>query len=223
MEPAIKSSFIPHDTAQPSGKRAAQSGSFLDLLVLIAIVLFVASMALGVGVFLYEQYLEASSTNKLAAIDRAKAAFDPELITDLTRLDDRMHNADLLLGRHIAPSVLFRLLEQLTLTTVSFRSLGFESADPQNVSIKMDGIARSVNSVALQADLFGDNGIVMNPIFSNIDRQQDGVRFNLTALVNPAALRYVQLVALQTPASAPASLESAAEPLISPFEPSGQQ
>ncbi|HEY4514124.1 MAG TPA: hypothetical protein VJH69_02260 [Candidatus Paceibacterota bacterium] len=222
MESGIKSSFIPHDTAQPSGKQRASSGSFLDLLVLISIVLFVASIALGVGVFLYQLYLETSSESKFAAIDRAKAAFDPALIEDLTRLDDRMHNADLILGKHIAPSVLFHLLEQMTLTTVSFRSLSLEAIDTQNISLKMDGIARSVNSVALQADLFTKNRIIISPIFSNIDRTQDGVNFNLSASVNPSALRYVQLVAADLPSSGqenqPESSFMPTSPL-SPFEP----
>lgn len=218
MESGIKNSFIPRDTAESGGHERAPKGNFLDLLMIISIVLFVGSIALGAGVFLYQQYLEASGKSKLATIEKAKAAFAPELILDLTRLDDRMRNGDAILAKHIAPSILFRMLEQVTLTTVSFRSLNFESSNPQNISVKMNGIAQSVNSIALQADLFSKNGIIINPIFSNIDREKDGVHFSLTASVNPSPLRYAQLVAAAglPPSQAPQSVFT---PQASPFEP----
>jgi len=195
MEPGTHSSFIPHDTAEQSGPRRAASGSFADFVALISAVLFIASIVLGLGVFLYQQFLDTSAKSKVTQLERAKAAFDPALIKELTRLDDRMRVADQILNNHNALSIFFRMLEQVTLTTVSFRSLNFEAADPQNITIKMTGVAESVNAVALQADLFGRNGIVASPIFSNIDRQPDGVHFSLTALINPSSIRYAQTAA----------------------------
>ena len=140
-------------------------------------------------------------------LERAKAAFEPSLIQEITRLDDRMRAADIILSNHIALSVFFHMLEQVTLTTVSFRSLDFEATDPQNMTIKMDGIAKSVNSVALQADTFSKVGVIVSPIFSNINRELDGVRFSLTALLNPASLRYV---GMNTPQGA--SADGSAQP-----------
>lgn len=172
----------------PSSRPAG--GGLNDLLLLCSIVLFVASVALAIGVFLYGQYLGTESTAKLAQLERAKAAFQPALIQQLTRLDDRMHAADRVLGVHIAPSLFFQALETATLQTVSFQTLDFQVADNQNLSIKMAGIAKSVNSIALQADLFSKNGVITSPIFSNIARQSDGVHFNLSAIVNPTAIRF---------------------------------
>src|SRR3989338_1631074 len=63
------------------------------------------------------------------------------------------------------------------------------------MAVKMEGIARSVNSIALQADFFSKVGIITSPIFSNIDRQSDGVHFSFTATVHPSAIRYAQLAA----------------------------
>ena len=56
----------------------------------------------------------------------------------------------------------------------------------------MAGVAQSVNSIALQAQIFSKNGIITSPIFSGIERQIDGVHFDFNALVNPAAINYVQ-------------------------------
>ncbi|MDO8561727.1 MAG: hypothetical protein Q7S05_02775 [bacterium] len=195
MESGIHSSFIPHDTEQPGPRARSSPGNLTDFLVLISAVLFIASIVLGLGVFLYQQFLNTSVKSKDAQFTRASEAIDQGLIREFTRLDDRMHVADQILANHNALSVFFHVLEHVTLETVSFRSLSFEASDPQNISIKMTGVAESVNAVALQADLFSKNGIITSPIFSNIDRQADGVHFSLTALINPAAIRYVRLIA----------------------------
>lgn len=194
VDTAKPASFIPHDTSvMPPSRRIG--GGLNDLLLLCAVVLCVASIALAVGVFLYGQYLATEGAAKLAQLERAKTAFQPALVQQLTRLDDRMHSADRVLSAHIAPSLFFKALEQATLKTVSFQTLDFQAADNQNLSIKMAGIAQGVNSIALQADLFSKNGVITNPIFSNIARQADGVHFNLSAVVSPSAINYVsQLV-----------------------------
>jgi hypothetical protein len=192
METGIQSSFIPHETAERAVAQVRGKSGVSELLFLISLVLFVASGALAAGVFVYDQYLGTSSASKLDQLQRAKAAFEPSLIQELTRLDDRMSAAGHLLGSHIAPSAFFGALEQTTLETVSFRTLEFNANDPVKMSIKMAGVARSVNSIALQADLMSKAGFVTSPIFSDIDRNVDGVHFNLTALVSPSSINYVQ-------------------------------
>jgi hypothetical protein len=192
METGIKSSFIPSDAVVSPVDRSAQRTGFGDLLILIAVVLLVASAALAVAVFLYVQYLENSSASKVQQLQIAKDAFDPALIQELTRLDDRMKIADRVLRNHVAPSAFFDILEQLTLQTISFGNLAFKMTDPQNISIQMSGVAVSVNSIALQADYLSRSGTIANPIFSNIARKQDGVHFDLSALVSPLAIRYSQ-------------------------------
>lgn len=217
METGIKSSFIPQDAQVAAAPRAMRGPGLSDLLILIAIVVLVASVALAIAVFLYVQFLKTSTASKLEQLERAKAAFEPSLIQELTRLDDRMSAADKVLSEHVAPSVFFHILEQLTLQTVSFSNLDFRAADAQDMSIKMRGVAASVNSIALQADYLSKSGAIASPIFSNIDRQVTGVHFDLSAIVNPAALRYVQTAA----AAAPVSDLPSADMGDLPFAPGG--
>lgn len=191
---ATPGSFIPHDTAV-TPVRARTGGGLNDLLLLCGIVLLVASGALAVGVFLYEQFLQTQNVSKVAQLKRAESAFEPALVERITRLDDRMHAADRILSGHIAPTAFFQALNQATLQTVSFTSLDFEAPDAQHISLKMQGVAQSVNSIALQAELFSKNGVIASPIFSNIARNVDGVHFEFSAVVNPAALNYSQFVA----------------------------
>lgn len=223
-EGATPGAFIPHDTVAPVARK--NSGGLNDLLLLSGIVLFVASSALALAVFLYGQFLHTESASKLEQLQRAKAAFEPSLIQQLTRLDDRMHAADNLLSSHIAPSAFFAALQAATLETVSFQSLDLQASDPHHITIKMAGIAQSVNSIALQADLFSKNGVITSPIFSGIARQSDGVHFNLSALVNPNAINYSSVGSLpanpvptsQTPAQ---TTPSATSPFGGAEEPGG--
>jgi hypothetical protein len=195
MESKIKSSFIPRDTAQPGGFRARKKrGTAGDLLTLFSIVLVIVSVSLGVAVFLYVKFLETSLESKREQLQRAQASFEPALIAELNHLDDRMRTGEDLLELHLAPSVLFRTLEELTLDTVSFRNMQYSAAEKSAINLDISGIARSVNSVALQADLFSKHGTIVNPIFSSIDRQPDGVHFDMTASVNPSNLRFAALV-----------------------------
>jgi hypothetical protein len=212
--------FIPHDTAVAAAPRA-RGGGLNDLLLLCGIVLLVASGALAVGVFLYQQFLQTQSTSKVAQLQRAEAAFEPSLVSQITRLDDRMHAASSLLGNHLAPTAFFQALDQSTLQTVSFQTLDLEAPDPEHITLKMQGVAQSVNSIALQADLFSKSNIITSPIFSNIARQSDGVHFDLSAIVNPTALNFSSLVSSAGAAVgpvAPASQSSGATPSgVSPF------
>jgi len=194
MESNIKSSFIPRDAAQDLRPGRRRSNSTADLFVLFAIVLLVASIALGVSVFLYVKFLESSLASKQEQLGRAQASFEPALIAELNRLDDRMRTAEDLLAVHLAPSILLKTLEELTLETVAFSAMQYSAQEKAGIALEFSGVARSVNSIALQADLFGKHGAIVSPIFSNINRGPDGVRFDLTANVNPTNLRYQTLV-----------------------------
>jgi len=176
-----------------------------DLFFILAIIALAASCALGGAVFLYQQYLHSAITSDLASLERARAQFEPALIKELTRLDDRMHAGESILTTHIAPSAFFDVLNQVTLKTVSFSSLEFQASDSNHITIKMQGVAQSVNSIALQADLLSKSSVFTSPIFSDIDRQRDGVHFSLKAFVDPHAINFVELVGGSVPAAIPAS------------------
>lgn len=221
MDSPVSSSFIPHDTAQmvTTSPRARPMQGISEIFLMISAVLFGASLAVGAGVFLYAQYLGAVSASKLSQLERAKAALDPSLIVQLTRLDDRMNAADALLATHLAPAAFFDALGQATLLSVSFGTLDADVPDARHVNLKMTGIAQSVNSIALQAELFGKNGVIMNPIFSGIGRREDGVHFNLSASVNPAAIGWARIVSTaSTTVSIPDA--SSAQPAASAAPPS---
>lgn len=191
------------------------------MFMLLGLILFIASATLAVGVFLYVQYINASAASKLDQLERAKAAFEPALIAELTRLDDRMRAADEVLAIHVAPSVLFRVLEQLTLQTVAFSTLDFTAQNSTDMTLSMQGTAQSVNSIALEADLLSKSGIISNPIFSNINRTIEGVKFDFTSGINVEGLRYRSVQSSLAPLQAAQSDQST--PFGLPQEMTGQE
>ena len=202
METGIKSSFIPQSPVVAPSERRRSSGGGFDFLVLIALVLFVASATLAVGVFLYVQFLQRSNVSKQEQLKRAEAAFEPALIEELGRLDSRMRAADEVLESHNALTGLFEMLEQTTLQTVAFSRFNLSMSEG-DMKLSMEGLAESVNSIALQADLFSKSGMIENPIFADINRQLGGMHFSVTAGVRTSALDYRTLKAAPNPETQP--------------------
>jgi len=191
METNAQPTYIPHDAGEPVRPRES-GGGIGDLVLMLAILAFAASAALAVGVFLYLQYLSGVAASDLAKLIEAEKKFQPALVEELQRLDRRMNAAEAILGTHLAPSSFFTILNTVTAKTISYSSFELKVAD--GIELEMDGVGRSVNSIAFQADLLGKDSAYQNPIFSNLDRQKDGVHFHLSASIDPMAINFERLV-----------------------------
>jgi hypothetical protein len=227
MDSPTQPTFLPHEAVTSAGVRRG-GGGLAELFLLVAILLFVISAALAVGVFLYTQYLQSSNASKLSQLNAAEASFDPSLIQQLTRLDTRMSAAQSLLTAHLAPSLIFAMLQASTVQDISYSSLQLDASNPQQIRLTMSGVAASVNSIALQAQVFSQSGLIQSPIFSNIDAEPNGVNFNFSGLVNPTAISYETFVSGSNPAQpaapttqAPAQVAPAFEGTSTPAAPSG--
>jgi hypothetical protein len=202
MESNIKSSFIPKDAGNLGSvavQRYTRARSGLsEIMLLFGVVLLIASIALGVGSFLYLNYLQSSYTNGIETLKRS--GNDDTFVAEVTRSANRMSVGGELLSTHTAPSILFDLLEQLTLQTVSYDDLKYDATQGGEIVVSMQGVASSVNSIALQAEKLSENVAFSSPIFTNISRQKDGVHFLLTTKINPAALNYGNTILSENPA-----------------------
>ncbi|HTR18697.1 MAG TPA: hypothetical protein VMH91_01805 [Candidatus Paceibacterota bacterium] len=225
MDSPTQPTFIPHEAVTASARRGG--GGLSDLALLISITLIIISGALAAGVFLYSQYLQTSNANKLDQLNRAEASFNPSLIQQLTRLDERMNAAQTLLSTHLAPTQFFAMLEQSTVQDISFTSLSYDATNPTGITLTMSGVAGSVNSIALQAQVFSQSGIITSPIFSNIDAEPGGVHFNFSALIDPSSINYEKLItgaegAAQPQTQAPQTPAQPTSPFTSSSTPATQ-
>ena len=151
----------------------------------------------SVGAFLYQQYLVQSIERKEVSLERARSAFEPALIKEMSRLDARMISAQEILNKHTALSAFFELLESTTLKTVQFDDFGYSVDAEGKMLISMKGKALSFASVALQSDSFGDSALIQEPIFSGLNLDTKGnVVFDFTAILDPSIVSYIDGVSL---------------------------
>lgn len=191
MPEQFQTSFIPKKSVE-GPTTEIKNGT--DLFLLVAVILFILTLCAGAGVFLYEKYLIGAIVGKEESLKRAEAAFDLDLIRELSRLDQKLTVSEKLLKKHIAVSELFHLLEQQTLKSVRFGDLRYLVGSGGDIVLSMKGAARSFAAIALQSDVFGKSRFIKSPIFSDLDLDKNGnVTFSFTATVDPALLSYERL------------------------------
>lgn len=192
MDKEFQTSFVPKKTIverEPKRGRGGLGG----IINLVALIIFIASLIGAGGVYFYRSSLQSTIDGYKESLARARAAFEPSLITKLQVLDKRMRSATGILGSHVAVSPIFSLLGEITLPTVRYSDFAYEF-NKQNsnlVDIKITGQAKGYNYIALQADLFAQNKFIKNPIFSNFTLDQLGnIAFNLTFSVDKSLVVY---------------------------------
>jgi len=192
MDKEFQTSFVPKKTIAPREAKKAPS-SIGGVVNMVALVVFIASILGAGGAYFYRTSLEEKVAEYKVSLERARSAFEPSLITELQSLDKRMMAATEILENHIAVSPIFELLGEITLPTVRYSDFSYEF-NPENenlVDVKLTGEARGYNFIALQADLFGDNKFIRNPIFSDFSLDQLGnVDFTLTFSVDRTLVLY---------------------------------
>ena len=192
MEPKFRTSFIPKKTLATAATAQKESGGPLGTITLITLIIALGAVVLSVGTFLYQQILESNITRKTETLERARAAFEPALIQELVRIDSRIEAAESILNKHITPSVFFESLEGATLKSVQFQDFSLTRVSDDRISISMKGIAQDFRGVALQADIFGKSRFIREPIFSNLNLNNNGnAVFSLSAFVDPSLINFV--------------------------------
>ncbi|MDP3735476.1 MAG: hypothetical protein Q8R39_03560 [bacterium] len=171
MDTRFKTTFM---SKQPimaaSQKRHRTLGPSADLLGIVVSGIFVLAFLFAAGTFLYERL----SIRRVVVLEKtlaeAREAFEPAVIEELKRDDARMKAAEVLVAGHRAATPLFRVLEDETLRSVQYSSFAYTVEGGPGGKLKLDGRARGFRSVALQADTFGSQPDLINPVFSNLDQ-----------------------------------------------------
>src|SRR3989344_5019208 len=160
----LRTSFIPQKPAvSVKEKRGAP---LVDLTIIVPMILFFALLAVTGGLYFFKVSLEKRIETMSVSLDRAREAVDPALVESLKRLDYRIQAADLLIEKHLIVSPVFKLLENLTLSSIELRNFTYTLDGMKGSTISLTGKARGYSSLALQSDVFGEDINIVNPIFS---------------------------------------------------------
>ncbi len=192
MDPQFRTSFIPK---KPITATASRTTSTISLLALLAIVLFIITIALSGGVFFYQKILDQQITADKASLDRAKGAFEPDIINQILRLDTRLNTGKQLLASHLAVTPFFAFLSSVTLKTVRFRDFNFADAGPGKIDVVMKGQATSYAAVALESDLLNSQKKLSNTQISDLSLDPTGtVSFSVSTVLDPSLVTYADQI-----------------------------
>ncbi|MFA6158777.1 MAG: hypothetical protein WC763_04130 [Candidatus Paceibacterota bacterium] len=194
MDPRFQTSFIPKKPIVAQVKSG--SSSPINLFTLISTVLFFAMIAVSAGAFLYKGLLVKQIGGGKASLDRARDAFDPELISQIVRLDSRINTAKALMASHVTVNPLFDFVSSITLQTVRFKNFNFSYLAPDKIQVSMTGQTRSYASVALQSDTLNEQKSLKNVTIGDMVLDASGsISFDVTAVIDPTVLSYSTSIA----------------------------
>lgn len=193
METKFQTSFIPK---QPVTSEAPHHTSAASLFFLFAFIVFMASLASAGGVFIYSEIIKKNINEGKSQLTLNKNAFDPNTISQITRLNDRINAADYLLKRHKSVSTLFLVLSNSTLKNVRFSDFTYTGVDDK-ISLNMRGQATSYETVALQAKEFTNpnlKNVFRSPLFGDLTLDTQGnVSFSFSTNIDPFLVDYYKL------------------------------
>ncbi len=189
MDTRLRTSFIPKKNLILKGEAGGRIS--FNLFLSLGTIIFSLMIALAAGEYLYKIVIQKKIANEGVALEKARKSFEPSLIADVKRLDNRITSAKTVLENHIVVLPVFDMLEGLTLKTVRFTK--FEYKNPKGVApaIQLDGEAKSYASVALLSDSFAGDERIKNPVFSNLNLSDTGgVKFSFVASLDTTMVSF---------------------------------
>lgn len=196
-EQKYTTSFIPKKPIQVSKKPGKISKGGASFMTMITLVIFIATLVAAGGVYVYQLSLNGRIETQNKNLLKARESFNSEFIAQATRLNDRIESVRSLVNNHVAPSQIFKLLEDETLTTVRFNSLRYYEDEDNKLRLDVSGLAKGFQSIVLQSDRYGNTGKLRDVLFASLQPTEEGlVSFTFDGSVEPRAILYRNLVDL---------------------------
>lgn len=202
METKFQTSFIPKRPLIPvSGLTQSAPHRSVSFLMVIAVLLFIASIGVAGGSYFYKSYLESSQVRYKEELALREKQFNPDLIEELKRQNVKIDLGKQLIQNHIAVSQIFDIIGRLTIENVRFTSMDLTvGQNPSDgIKVSMKGYGTSLSAVAWQSDVLGQlekyglRKVVKNPILSDPALDQAGlVSFGFSASIDPDSLSYIK-------------------------------
>ena len=203
METKFQTSFIPKKPLVTDTSVHSSHAGGTSVLMVIAVLLFIASLAGATFTFVWKNVLIKSQENYKIQLADSEKRFNTSLIEDLKRANTKIDLGKQLINNHLAVSEIFSIISKLTIAGVRFSSFDFSSPtkDSDGIKVSMKGTGNSFSAIAFQSDVFGQsqkygsNKVLKNPALSDLSLDQNGnVGFTFTTTINPADLSYSKIL-----------------------------
>ena len=184
MEPSTPvTSFIPKKSVV-ADERPAPEGS-VGLFTAFTVIAFLVTLVTGGGMFLWQKALDVQLDNSKRNLEEQKAKFQPEVIGQFKRTDDRMAVASELLGKHNTPLKFLTLLQSLVYKDVSFAGINYLRDEKTGIKATMTGEAKDYQTIILQSDFLNTNKYIKEYSFTSLSQKENGrISFSLSLVVD---------------------------------------
>ena len=187
--PDLRTTFIPKTPAS-SLTRTPEAPRTVNVIVLIATVVFLVALTGAAGLYFYRAVLTRDIERLSGSITRAEEIISPVLVGQLSAFDTRSKIVKTLIDGHMVLSPLFDLMEALVVPNVRFTEFKYALGREGNAKLNLAGEARSYVALASQSDVLGKGSSIRNPIFSNFELNPAG---NVTFAFSADVARDAQL------------------------------
>ena len=192
QETKFNTSFIPKKNPVSSYNSSGIEKRGPSLLSMIGMFIFGVTILGSAAVFIWRGRVEAQIENQVSTLRAAREQFDERLVAEATRLNKRIDAVKTLLDNHVAPTIIFGILEELTLKTVSYNNFSFSMSDDGKILVQGSGEAESIESVVLQSDELGASDF-RDVLFDNVQPTNDGnVTFSVEASIDKSIILFTQ-------------------------------
>lgn len=176
-------SFIPKKSVVEE-ERPRSEGS-VGLVTAFVVIAFLVTIVAGGGMFLWEKALSVQLDSSKANLQTQKEKFQPEVIGQFKRIDDRLAVSNELIVKHNTPLKFLQLLQSLIYKDVSFAGITYVRDDKSGIKASMTGEARDYQTIILQSDFLNTNKYIKEYVFSNLTPKENGrIGFSLSLVVD---------------------------------------
>lgn len=200
-------SFIPKQAFNPA-PRGRSSG--LGFIVAFCALVFFLSLALWSVLFFYKQRLVSNNEQASISLDKRKQSFEVPSVAEIISLSRKISAASRLIKNHKTPSVIFDFLENYTLKDVSFSDFNFSSAAEKGITVSMTGLTKGYSDIALQNEVFKNNTMIKEVVFSDFGPDSKGlVKFSVKLTFVPSFINYYKATTAESSSSESSESSSA--------------
>ena len=192
----------------------AQHPGASSAFLLVAIVVFVLSLASIGGAYAWKQILLGSQAQYSSDLAAREKSLNIDQISLMKAQAAKIALARQLLNNHLAVSKIFDVAAQLAAQNVRFMSMDLTvpSGAQSPFQLSISGYGKDFPTVAFQSDVlnsldkYGLSAMVKNAIVSNPTLSHDGtVGFGFTAQIDPSSFLYTKNLPAAPAASSPSS------------------
>lgn len=208
IPPKVPTSFVPH--SQLRVQKRPTRFDFSSILAFAAMIVFVVTLLVSGGVFLYGQYLSRQLTYQQTVLNSIQKKLGQTTITRFLQTSAQLSTANTLLSQHATPSRLFDLLEANTVKNVQLTSLEVYKQKDKTM-LKITGVAKDFNALVDESYVFLQSTDLSGVTFSNISpntRKSGGIDFSVLATINPAIIS--NFAAMVNPTTATSTIDMTA-------------